>query len=546
MFVKEFISDLKLEFKGYNKQKFSKDVMAGLTVTAVALPLALAFGVSSGADAAAGLITAILSGLLMSFFAGAFYQISGPTGAMSAILLSLVARVGLQGVFLAGALAGVFLILAGVFRLGKLTAYIPMPVITGFTSGIAIIIALGQIDNFFGTTSVGETAIAKLISYGSLGFTPDLTTVLIGICTVLFLIFFPKKWGAIIPPSLLVIILATAVCMIFSLETATVGAIPTTLLPPTRLLFSSINLAEIKVVIVPAVSIALLGMIESLLCGASAGRMTKVRLKSDRELIAQGLGNFIVPFFGGVPTTAAIARTSVAIKSGAQTRLTGIIHGVGLLLSMLFLAPVMSNIPMASLAGILMVTAFRMNEWSAIKQFFQGKFTSSIAKYLVTMIATVVFDITIAIVIGMILALVLLVSKLSQLRIAYDSVDVNRLGGDASLAERHKNTLVCYITGPLLFANTEAIDSIFYRAKDSNLLLLSMRAVPQMDISAGNALYELIVSLQEAGVKVLFCGVSDDLLTMMKRLNINHLVGDDAFYWSATQALSDVLQTKSN
>ena len=538
MFVKEWISDLKKEFKGYNKQKFSKDVMAGLTVTAVALPLALAFGVSSGADAASGLITAILSGLIMSLLAGAFYQISGPTGAMSAILLSLVAKLGLQGVFLAGALAGIFLILAGIFKLGKLTAFIPMPVITGFTSGIAIIIAMGQIDNFFGTTSMGETAIQKLISYGSLGFSPDIITTIIGICTVLFMIFFPKKWSKVVPSSLLAIILSTAICMLFSIPTATVGSIPTTLLPETRLLFSEIDISKLKAVIAPAISIALLGMIESLLCGASAGRMTGVRLKSDRELIAQGIGNFIVPFFGGVPSTAAIARTSVAIKSGAQTRLTGVIHGLGLLFSMLFLAPVMSNIPMASLAGILMVTAFRMNEWSAIKQFFSGKFKSSIAKYLVTMVATVAFDLTIAIVIGIALALVLLVSKLSQLKIAYDTVHTERLGDNAILKEEYKNTLVCYITGPLLFANADMIDSIFDHAKNSNTLLLSMRAVPQMDISAGNALYDLVVALQKKGIKVLFCGVSEDLMTMMERMKIDSLVGKDAYYWSATQALA--------
>ena len=538
MFVKEWISDLKKEFKGYNKQKFSKDVMAGLTVTAVALPLALAFGVSSGADAASGLITAILSGLIMSLLAGAFYQISGPTGAMSAILLSLVAKLGLQGVFLAGALAGIFLILAGIFKLGKLTAFIPMPVITGFTSGIAIIIAMGQIDNFFGTTSMGETAIQKLISYGSLGFSPDIITTVIGICTVLFMIFFPKKWSKVVPSSLLAIILSTAICMLFSIPTATVGSIPTTLLPETRLLFSEIDISKLKAVIAPAISIALLGMIESLLCGASAGRMTGVRLKSDRELIAQGIGNFIVPFFGGVPSTAAIARTSVAIKSGAQTRLTGVIHGLGLLFSMLFLAPVMSNIPMASLAGILMVTAFRMNEWSAIKQFFSGKFKSSIAKYLVTMVATVAFDLTIAIVIGIALALVLLVSKLSQLKIAYDTVHTERLGDNAILKEEYKNTLVCYITGPLLFANADMIDSIFDHAKNSSTLLLSMRAVPQMDISAGNALYDLVVALQKKGIKVLFCGVSEDLMTMMERMKIDSLVGKDAYYWSATQALA--------
>lgn len=541
MFFKTYLSDLKQEFTDYNKQKLGKDLMAGLTVTAVALPLALAFGVSSGADAASGLITAIIGGILMSILAGGFYQISGPTGAMAAILLSLVAREGLEIVFLAGALAGVILILAGIFHLGKLTSFIPMPVITGFTTGIAVIIVLGQIDNFFGTTSSGDTNIETIASYCQNGFTPDLTTTLIGIGVVVFMLVFPKKWSSVVPASLLAIILATAVCMIGSIDVAVVGEIPTTLLPDVRLTFSVFSLDNLAVAISPAISIALLGMIESLLCGASAGRMTGVRLKSDRELVAQGIGNLVVPFFGGVPATAAIARTSVAVKSGAQTRLTGIVHGIGLLISMLILAPVMSNIPMAALAGVLMVTAWRMNEWDAIKQFFGGRFKSAIAKFLVTMVCTIIFDLTIAIAAGVGLALVLLVSHLSNLEISYDRVDMTRLGEtDHALRRRYKNTTVAYVNGPIMFANTNTLEQIADHLEGSDTLLLSMRGVSMMDLSAGQTMAEMIEQLQADGVDVMFCGISASVYAMMERVKITEQVGEHSFYWSATQALADL------
>ena len=356
--LSKFISSLKQEFGGYNAAALTKDLMAGLTVAAVALPLALAFGVSSGADAASGLITAIIAGLIMSLLSGGYYQISGPTGAMAAILMSLVAAYGMDGVFIATLIAGIILLLAGILHLGKLTSFIPAPVITGFTSGIAVIIALGQVDNFFGTHSEGTSAIGKLFSYARLGFSPNLTAVGLGLFVVLFMVFFPKKWNAVVPASLVSIILTTAFSIFMQLDVAVVGEIPKTLIPENRLLFGALNLKTIGALVTPAFSIAILGMIESLLCGASAGRMTGVRLDANQELIAQGVGNILLPFFGGIPATAAIARTSVAIKSGAKTRLTGVFHAVGLLISMFLLAPVMSKIPLAALAGVLMVTAW--------------------------------------------------------------------------------------------------------------------------------------------------------------------------------------------
>ncbi|MFI3205921.1 MAG: SulP family inorganic anion transporter [Clostridia bacterium] len=540
--IKDFTNDLKKEFGGYNAKTFSSDLMAGLTVTAVALPLALAFGVSSGADAGSGLITAIIAGILMSVFAGGFYQISGPTGAMAAILLSLVAQHGMQGVFIAGVLAGIMLVLAGIFHLGKLTAFIPMPVVTGFTSGIAVIIALGQVDNLFGVSSSGETTIEKILSYQEFGFSPNYTTLLIGVCVALFIIFFPKKIGAIVPPTLLAIILSTAVSMIFKLDTATVGTIPQTLLPETRLIFTDINLSELGSYIIPAASIAMLAMIESLLCGASAGRMTGVKLKSDRELISQGIGNIVVPFFGGIPATAAIARTSVAIKSGAKTRVTGIIHGVGLLISMFVLAPVMSEIPLSALSGVLMVTAFRMNEWPVIKRFFKGKFKGAIAKFLVTMFATIIFDLTVAIVAGVALALFILVSKLSKLEISYDNVDMERLNQhDPMLAKRYSNTIVAYITGAMIFSNTDLIEEIPSEIEGTtDTILFSMRGVSELDISSGQTMYDIIKELQKKGVDVMFCGVTDKVYRMMQRTKIVDLVNKESFYWSAVRALGTI------
>ena len=346
-----FFKQLRREFAGYNGKKLSQDLMAGLTVAAVALPLALAFGVSAGATAACGLVTAIVAGLVISALTGGYYQISGPTGAMAAILGSLIGAYGMQGMFVATFLAGIMLIIAAVLHLGNLTAFVPAPVITGFTSGIAVIIALGQIDNFFGTHSEGGSALAKLASYSRLGFHPNMTTTIVALLVVLLMVFFPKKWNAVVPASLVGIIIATAATMIFELDIATVGDIPKSLMLPDRLSPSQIDWATVPGLLAPAFSIAVLNMLESLLCGASAGRATGVKLNNDQELFAQGVGNMVLPMFGGIPATAALARTSVAVRSGAQTRLTGIFHAVGLLIMMLVLAPIISNVPMAALAG---------------------------------------------------------------------------------------------------------------------------------------------------------------------------------------------------
>lgn len=482
MIIKRYKNLLQQEFSHYSLDKLKKDLLAGLTVAAVALPLALAFGVSSGADAAAGMVTAIIAGVVIGSFSGGFYQISGPTGAMAAVLMGIIATQGLEGVLVATFIAGIFLLLAGIFKLGSLTSFIPSPVITGFTSGIAIIIALGQIDNFFGTTSTGDSAIKKLISYSSLGFSPDIPTVLLGLIVLLILIFYPKKWNQVLPGSLVVIILSTFVTVVFKLPVAKIGTIPTSLLTGTHLKLSQLNLPMIQSLIVPAISIAMLGMIESLLCGASAGRMTGKDLDSNQELVAQGIGNIILPFFGGIPATAAIARTSVAIKSGAQTRLTGIFHALFLFLSMLIFAPIMSQIPMAALASVLMITSWRMHEWATIKNMITQKKRTALILFFVTMLCTIIFDLSIAIVVGIICGCIFFIAKSARISITTEEIDWDRMALPNSSAG--SDWAVMYITGPLFFMSASQLKKELDQVIDKEGLIFSLRGVPSIDLTA--------------------------------------------------------------
>ncbi|EMF0076896.1 SulP family inorganic anion transporter [Enterococcus hirae] len=479
---KKYIFLLNEEFDGYDRQKFQKDLLAGITVAAVALPLALAFGASSGANAAAGLITAVIAGLIIGGLSGGFYQISGPTGAMAAILMSIAATQGMSGVLLATFLAGLLLLVAGIFRLGTLTSFIPAPVITGFTSGIAIIIALGQVDNLFGVHSEGANVIEKFLSYQTFGFSINFSSFIMGLLVIIGMIIYPKKWAQTIPSSLMAIILATVAMFLFHLPIATVGKIPQTLISSDRLTFAAFHLDSLKEVMVPAISIALLGMVESLLCGASAGRMANKPLDSNQELVAQGIGNLILPFFGGIPATAAIARTSVAIKSGAQTRLAGIIHALVLFLSMIIFAPIMSNIPMPALAGVLIVTAWRMNEWETINVLFTKRYWSGILLFLITMGCTVIFDLSIAIVIGIIGGCIFFVIKSAAITISVETIDWERM--DLPETKKLDNWTVVYISGPLFFMSAEKLKNTLADLNQKEGIIFSMRGVPSIDLTA--------------------------------------------------------------
>ncbi|MBD5129401.1 MAG: SulP family inorganic anion transporter [Ruminococcaceae bacterium] len=535
--IKDYGKIIKNEFKGYNAKKFGKDALAGVTVAAVALPLALAFGVSSGATAASGLITAVFAGLIIGGLAGASYQISGPTGAMTAILASLVAQYGIQGVFIASFIAGALLLIAGIFKLGGLVSYLPMPVITGFTSGIAITIALGQVNNLSGLTSEGTTTIAKLGSYFTLEQHVNVTGLMIGIAVIVFMFVYPKKINQYFPSSLAAIVLTTAANMIFKFDVPVVGEIPKTVFLDDRLNISAFaDLNTVKGLIVPAVSIAALGLIESLLCGASAGRMKNEKLDANVELAAQGIGNMILPFFGGVPATAAIARTSVAIKSGGQTRITSIVHSAILLLSMFVLGGVMSMIPLSALAGVLIVTAWRMNDWASIKSIFGKKIKTAIMQFLITMIATVVFDLTIAIVIGVAFSIIMFVVKVSDMQVTVAEVDPHRFDDPEIDPEKLKYTCVVYISGPLYFGTCAKLEEKISALGESYNVIFSMRGVTVADISGVEALHEYCERLIASGIMVYFSCVQPPVMSMIERCGLKERFHDDMFFWSTDTA----------
>lgn len=529
----------KEEFTGYSIDKFRQDLLAGLTVAAVALPLALAFGVVSGATASAGMVTAILAGFIIGGLSGAPYQISGPTGAMSAVLIVLAQKYGLSGVWVAGALAGIMLLIIGVLRLGRFIAFIPAPVITGFTSGIALIIAIGQMDNLLGIKTPGsESSALKFLSYFKGGFTPDWHTLVLSAVVIGTMILWPKKLNARFPSSLMGIILATVLNAVVKWPVTVIGEIPQTLLLTDRLTFSSIPWNHLQEFIGPSLTITALGAVESLLCGAVASNMTGIRLQANQELIAQGVGNVIIPFFGGVPATAAIARSSVGIKSGGKTRLVSIIHALALMASMFFLAPVMSQIPLAALAGVLVITAWRMNEWESIHYIFRNHFKTAILTFSITLLATVALDLTQAIMIGAFLSAMVFLNESASIDIQIQEVDPQKLRSRGIENAGHcRHVRVAYLTGPLFFAATGNFNEAFSRLTDTHALILSMRGVPLMDTSGMQAMNTLYQSLKNTGIMLMLAGVQPGVQQMLARGGLEAQIGQENIFWSADQAI---------
>lgn len=527
------------EFKGYSLAKFQLDVLAGFTVASVALPLALAFGVASGASAAAGLVTAILAGFVIGALSGAPYQISGPTGAMSAILIVLVQRYGLQGIWMAGLLSGCFLLIIGLLKLGRFIAFIPSAVITGFTSGIALIIFIGQIDNFLGVkTPATDTALVKLLGYFKGGFTPDWQTILFGLILILTMMFWPKKLNARFPASLLGIVLATALNLVLHWDVSQIGEIPQTLWLAERFNLFAFDWTTLPQFIAPALTITALGAIESLLCGAVGSNMTGIRLQANQELVGQGIGNMLIPFFGGVPATAAIARSSVGIESGGQTRMVSIIHAVGLLLSMFLLAPVIAKIPLAALAGVLIMTAWRMNEWKAIRFMFTKRFKSDILAFLITMLATISLDLTQAILIGSVMAAGIFLNRIASLNVVVTDVDNQKMHLKGIQTQgKCRHIRVAYLTGPLFFAATGFFNEAFSELGDTHALILSMRGVPLVDTAGVEVIQRLYEKIHQRGGTLMLSGVHDGVLQMFKRADLTDAIGLENLFWSSDQAI---------
>lgn len=521
-FFKNYKEMFANEFKGYNTTAFIKDLLAGMTVGAVALPLALAFGAASVDSSnavigiAAGLITAIIAGIVTGLLGGGSFQISGPTGAMTVVLTSVVAgKYGLMGMFLACFLAGVIMLLAGLLKIGKLVQFIPEPVVTGFTSGIAIIIALGQVGNFFGVDLNGTNTIDKVVNFckNSLG-NINYMSVACSLLVVVIMAFFPKKLTKFVPGSLVAIIIVTIISFVFNFNISTIGEIPTSIINSQHLSINDVNAEMLIEVFGTAISISALGMIESLLCGTCAANMKKEKFDSNIELIAQGVGNMIIPFFGGVPSTAAIARTSVAINSGGKTRLTGVFQSVFLLLCMFVFSGAIGAVPYSALAGVLVVTAYRMNEWHGIKYYFKNKLWDAIAMFLITMVATVFLDLTYAVIIGVGLSIILLVVKLTKI----DFEIAN--GSDEKCIEIKSN-------GVMFFANAKELPKIVeeFETEYENYIF-SFEGVIYIDVTAVESLKEMVKSIKSNGKKCVFKDASPSVLKVFENTGFAKLIAE--------------------
>ncbi len=530
------------EFSDYGRSDAQRDVIAGLTVAAVALPLALAFGVASGSTPAAGLVTAIVGGFLIGLLGGAPYQISGPTGAMSAVLITVANQHGIRGLWIAGVMAGIIILAIGLLRLGKIVNLIPAPVITGFTTGIALVIFIGQIDNFLGIeTPAQERSAAKAIGYFTNPLPAiDWQSVAAGMIVISTMLILPRIFRTPgVPAALIGIALATASTQVFGWSAETIGAIPASIVLDDRLVPSMADLGAIDNLLAPALAIALLGSIESLLCGVVGGRMTGKKLAVNQELIAQGIGNIALPFFGGVPATAAIARTSVGVKAGAVTRFVSVVQSLTLLAGALFLGSAIGQIPLSALAGVLFVTAWRMNEWHSISYYWRHRLPSALAAFTVTMLATVALDLTQAIIVGLLLSLAVFLRQVAQLTVSVAPVDWDRLKIRLS---PQPEVQVVYVTGPLFFGSVNQFVERVEEMPFTKNLVLSMRGVPMADISSVQAIEHLWRTHATYGGTIYLTGVQPAVRQMLERAGLVAAIGPEHFLWSADQAISRIAQ----
>ncbi len=531
---------LKNEFKGYSLPTLKNDTVSGLVVALVALPLALAFSIASGVPPASGMITAIFAGIFIGFLGGSSFQISGPTGAMAAILLPISYHYGIEGVFIAGFLSGIFLTIAAILKMGKIVSIIPSAVVTGFTSGIAVVIIGGQVDTIFSVKSEGFTMLERFLSYGKLGFPINFTSALTTVALIIVMLLWPKKWGKKLPASMVVLILALVASSVGKLPLALVGDIPRSIILPFRLKFSSINISVVTAILPSALSIAALGMVETLLCLVSGEVMKNEKSNVGQELYAQGIINTLLPFLGGIPSTAAIARTSVAINNGGVTRLTSIIHGIVLLFIVLFLAPLMSKVPLVALSSILVVTAFRMNDWDSIKEMISHKSKTSIAQFIITLSTTVIFDLTIAILLGVSFSIIMFFFKSSKITYSYTPIDTKSIEGHL-VDKEHANAQVMYISGPLFFGTCVALEQALSEFDKKGPLIISLRGVPLIDYSAIMTLETLIEALSKKRVKVFLCALQPEVLTLVERFHLIETVTTKKTYGNVLEAI-DALQ----
>lgn len=507
--------------KNYTKEQFIKDIVSGIIVAVIALPLSIALALASGVGPEEGLYTAIVAGFLISFLGGSRVQIAGPTAAFATIVAGIVARKGMDGLALATILAGIILVLLGLFRLGSLIKYIPYTITTGFTAGIAVTILIGQLKDFFGITfQNGEKPIETVDKVkavvGNIS-TTNWQAVLVGVVCLAVLIVWPKKLEKI-PASLIAVFVGIGMVQLFHMKVNTIGDLykVSNKLPSFRL--PKLSFGAVKDVLPDAFTIAILAAIESLLSCVVADSMINSRHRSNMELVAQGVGNIGSAMFGGIPATGAIARTAANVKNGGRTPIAGMVHAVTLLLILVVLMPYASYIPMPTIAAILFMVAYNMCQWRPFVRLVKTAPKSDILVLIVTFVLTVAFDLVIAIGVGMVLACLLFMKRMSEETslTSWKYVDDEEDPDSISLRKVPQSVRVYEISGPLFFGVASRIPDI--RLKDfTRVLVLRMRGVPAVDASAVNALETLLKKCKDSNVTLVLSHVNEQPMKTLSK-----------------------------
>ena len=519
--------------KNYNRSQFVKDVTAGIIVAIIALPLSIALALASGVGPEAGIFTAIVAGFVISALGGSSVQIAGPTAAFATIVAGIVAKNGMDGLIIATILAGVFLILMGLCHFGSLIKFIPYTITTGFTSGIAVTIVIGQLKDFFGISYPNGVkpieTVEKLRAFFENFFTFSLDALIVGGVSLAILILAPyvlKK----VPGSLPAVIVGILMVRFLPLKVATIGNLYTISNSLPTLHIPTMSLSMIGDALPNAFTIAVLAAIESLLSCVVADGMINGKHRSDMELVAQGAGNIASALFGGLPATGAIARTAANIKNGGRTPIAGIVHSITLVIVLVVLMPFAGMIPMPTIAAILFVVAYNMCQWRTFVHLIRTAPKSDIIVLLTTFILTVVFDLVVAIEIGMVLACLLFIKRMSE-ETHVDSwtyVDDDTPDVDEHLRRLPLQIRVYEITGPLFFGAADAIEHIV--VKDfTTCLILRMRSVPALDSTALNALQNLTKVCESKGITLVFSHVNEQPMKVMVKSGFVDLVGKDNF-----------------
>ena len=510
--------------KNYNSEQFVKDLISGIIVAIIAMPLSIALAIASGVNPEQGLYTAVVAGFFISFLGGSRVQIGGPTAAFVVIIYGIVAQFGMAGLTVATIMAGIMLIIMGVLRLGDFIKFIPKTITVGFTFGIAVSIVAGQIKDFFGLEmgAVPAEFIEKMIALGENFHTLSLETLMIGMLALLIQIFWPRVK---IPGSLVAIIVTTVIVGFAKLPVKTIGDLYTIKSGLPTFTVPEISLSLISQMISPAFTIAILAAIESLLSCVVSDSMIGGHHSPNAELIGQGIGNIMSALFGGIPATGAIARTAANVKNGGRTPVAGMIHAVTLVLILVFLMPYASLIPMSCLAAILIMVGYNMSGWRSVVNIIKTAPKSDIAVLLITLFLTVLFDLVMAIKFGMILAAFLFLKRMSDISNMRQWVDKSIDDKNSeTLKPVPDNALVYEIFGALFFGASTGLSKIVFD-EGKNVLVLRMRNVPAMDISGLEALEELLKLCKKRGINLILSHVNEQPMKVMEKAGFIEKIG---------------------